>query len=57
MPRANGRLSDQCQSHWSRADRSTLIKAAFDVAVERGTSDKTEATTPVYARPAEKGRS
>ena len=40
MARANGGLSN-------RADRSTLIKAqlsAHNVATERGTSDKTEAT-------------
>ena len=48
MARANGGLSnhvkDTCRS---RADRSTLIKAqlsAHNVATERGTSDKTEAT-------------
>ena len=48
MARANGGLSnhvkDTCQS---RADHSTLIKAqlsALNVATERGTSDKTEAT-------------
>ena len=48
MARANGGLSnhvkDTCRS---RADRSTLIKAqlsALNVATERGTSDKTEAT-------------
>ena len=48
MARANGGLSnhvkDTCRS---RADCSTLIKAqlsAHNVATERGTSDKTEAT-------------
>ena len=48
MARANGGLSnhvkDTCRS---QADRSTLIKAklsALNVATERGTSDKTEAT-------------
>ena len=37
------------QSHGSRVDRSTLIKAQFstiDMTAERGTSDETEATHP-----------
>ena len=48
VARANGGLSNHVKdTSWSRADRSTLIKAqlsALNVATERGTSDKTEAT-------------
>ena len=51
MARADGgrpsRRSRQSHATGSRADRSTLIKAQFsalNVAAERGTSDKTEAT-------------
>ena len=48
MARANGGLSNHVEDAcWSRADCSTLIKAQFsalNVATERGTSDKTEAT-------------
>ena len=48
MARANGGLSNHVKDKSrSRADRSTLIKAqlsAHNVATERGTSDKMEAT-------------
>ena len=43
--RTNGRLSDHVTKPWSRADRSTLIKAqVVRLAAERGTWDETDAT-------------
>ena len=42
--RTNGGLSDHVTKPWSRADRSTLIKAqVVRLTAERGTWDETEA--------------